>query len=764
MDFCVRGKTLCAIRDISLDIYEGESLAIVGESGSGKSVLTKAISGMLDSNGYISKGSITFKDKDLVGLGAREWEHIRGKRIATVFQDPLTSLDPIMTIGKQISSVIIKHQNCSEAEARKRALAIMKTVGIDNAEQRYSDYPFQYSGGMRQRIVIAIALSCQPEVLICDEPTTALDVTVQAQILKLIKDLKREIGFSLIFITHDLGVVANVADRVAVLYAGQIVEIGTAYEIFYDPRHPYTWALLASLPQLAKRGEDLFSIPGAPPSLYKKTEGEAFAPRNPYRLKIDTLREAPLFKVSDEHFVKSWLLDPRAKSVPKPSEISSTRERLLSSFNLGKAPSAPDGDGKRRARGEAILSFRGVDVTFGRGDEAVRAVKNATFDIYRGEIFSLVGESGSGKSTLGKAVIGLNPLSRGEILFSGESISRKSSRAKRRELKRDIQMIFQDPASSLNERATVDYIISEGLYNFRLFKSEEQRARKVRKIIEKVGLLPEHLSRYPHEFSGGQRQRIGIARAMVMEPKLVIADEPISALDVSVRAQVLNLLKKFRDEKDITYLFIAHDLSVVRFISDRIGVIYKGTIVEIADAEELFLYPMHPYTRSLISAIPIPDPELEKNKILFTYDPSMHDYSENKPTLTDIGGGHLVYGNERETEEYKRIRAGSTPKSSVIIKGINGDDLPHADSENEDRKKENAEHNTDRLLLDTGSRWYTLLAVLIPLFGIICGLIFKRRGYIRSYRACKRGAIWALIASGATVGLFVFALLLAVLI
>ena len=314
---------------------------------------------------------------------------------------------------------------------------------------------------------------------------------------------------------------------------------------------------------------------------------------------------------------------------------------------------------------EVLLSLKNVDITFGKGDNAVRAVKNASFDIYKGETFSLVGESGSGKTTIGRAVIRVNPCAAGEIQYKGVRISGKTKRSLDREVIRNIQMVFQDPAASLNERATVDYIVSEGLYNFHLYKNEEDRMQKVQNMIEEVGLLPEHLTRYPHEFSGGQRQRIGLARAMVMEPELVIADEPISALDVSIRAQVLNLLKKFQKERDVTYLFIAHDLSIVRFISDRIGVIYKGDIVEIADAEELFDYPMHPYTRSLISAIPIPDPQLEKNKVLFTYDPSVHDYSEDKPSLQDIGHGHYVFGNAKEIAEYKAIRESGKKLKSI---------------------------------------------------------------------------------------------------
>ena len=305
---------------------------------------------------------------------------------------------------------------------------------------------------------------------------------------------------------------------------------------------------------------------------------------------------------------------------------------------------------------QILLSLQNVDITFGKGPFAVRAVKNATFDIYKGETFSLVGESGSGKTTIGRAIIRVNACSAGQILYKGVPISGKIPARREKELIRNIQMVFQDPASSLNERATVDYIISEGLYNFHLFRDEEDRVRKVEEMIRHVGLLPEHLSRYPHEFSGGQRQRIGLARAMIMHPELVIADEPISALDVSVRAQVLNLMKDFQKEQGLTYLFIAHDLSVVRFISDRIGVIYKGDIVEIAEAEELFRHPLHPYTQSLISAIPIPDPILERNKKLLTYDPSMHDYTKERPTLTNIGYEHFVFGNSEEIARYKTLR------------------------------------------------------------------------------------------------------------
>ena len=334
--FTVRGRILTAIRNVSLDLYDGETLAIVGESGSGKSVFTKTFTGMLEVNGEITNGEVWFEDQDLTKLKTNEdWDGIRGKKISTIFQDPMTSLNPVLTIGDQISEVIIKHQGKSREEAKEMAIDLMGRVGIVNPADRYDEYPFMYSGGMRQRIVIAIALACQPKILICDEPTTALDVTIQAQIVQLIKDLSKEYGFTTVYITHDLGVVANVADKVAVMYAGQIIEYGTVEEVFYDPKHPYTWALLSSLPQLGTKGEDLYAITGTPPSLYDKIVGDAFAPRNPYALKIDYLQEPPFFQVTKTHKAKTWLLDPRAPKVEPPKSIRNLHQHLLETIGEG---------------------------------------------------------------------------------------------------------------------------------------------------------------------------------------------------------------------------------------------------------------------------------------------------------------------------------------------------------------------------------------------------------------------------------------------
>lgn len=410
---------------------------------------------------------------------------------------------------------------------------------------------------------------------------------------------------------------------------------------------------------------------------------------------------------------------------------------------------------------EVLLSLKHVDINFGKGENVVRAVQDVSFDIYKGETFSLVGESGSGKTTIGRAVIRANTCSKGEILYKGVRISGKIPRSLDREVIRNIQMVFQDPAASLNERATVDYIISEGLYNFHLYDSEADRVRKVENIIEAVGLLPEHLTRYPHEFSGGQRQRVGLARAMVMEPELVVADEPISALDVSIRAQILNLMNKFQEEQGTTYLFIAHDLSIVRYISDRIGVIYKGKIVEIATSEELFNYPLHPYTRSLISAIPLPDPQLEKHKVLYTYDPDMHNYSESDvPELVNIGHEHYVYGNSEEIAEYKAIRDCGVPLKTISVVGVNAE---ASEESAEDSSAVSKEVILDRPVHDTGNAWYAILSFFLPIFGIIAAVLFLKRNYIRNYKACRKGVIAFAGFLGVCVALLLLFIVIAIL-
>ena len=649
IQFSLRGDKLTAIRGCSLDLYDGETLAIVGESGSGKSVFTKSFLGMLDQNGSVTGGSIMYHGNDLAKYTTeKEWRTIRGKKIAMVMQDPMTSLNPLKKVGLQIQEAIELHQGLGKAEAKQEAIRMLDVVGIPNPQVRYNQYPHEFSGGMRQRAVIAIAVACHPEILICDEPTTALDVTIQAQILDLIRKLQKNLGMTIIYITHDLGVVANVADRVAVMYAGQIVEIGTCNEVFYDPRHPYSWALLSALPQLGIKGEKLPTIDGTPPNLFNKIVGDAFAPRNRKALAIDFKKEPPFFDVSPTHKAKTWYLDPRAPKVEQPESIQRLSQRM--NVDYGSSLIHPHQDPNR----EAVIEVKDLKVTFGTGRKKFVAVDHVNFEIYRGETFALVGESGSGKTTIGRAITRINPTTAGDIFYKGRKINGKISKQLDLEVIKGCQMIFQDPLASLNERAKVDYIVSEGIINHHLYKDEADREEKVQKALNEVGLLPEFASRFPHEFSGGQRQRIGIARALIMQPEFIVADEPISALDVSIRAQVLNLLNDLKKSRGLTYLFIAHDLSVVRFISDRIAVIHKGRIVELAEAEELFRHPLHPYTKSLLSAVPNPDPAIEKHKKLIVYDPGMHDYSVDKPEWCELLPEHFVYGNAKELDGYRK--------------------------------------------------------------------------------------------------------------
>ena len=644
--FNLRGRTLTAVRGASLDLYEGETLAIVGESGCGKSVFTKSFIGMLDKNGSVTGGQILYRGEDPTKYTTEEeWLRIRGKKIAMVFQDPMTSLNPVRTIGEQIAEVITWQFGTEHEQAKQEAIEILKRVGIADAEYRYKQYPNEFSGGMRQRVVIATAIACRPEILICDEPTTALDVTVQAQILNLIRELQKELKMTVVYITHDLGVVANVADWVSVMYAGQIIESGTVREIFREPAHPYTKALLQSLPQLGVKGHELYSIKGTPPNLFKEIKGDAFAPRNPHAMEVDFEEEPPIFPITETHWAKTWLLHPYAK------EFKEQLDKLEAQKREAALPEEPFDYSKA----ETLLEVRDLSVKFKLAGKEFRAVDSVNFDIYKGETLSLVGESGSGKTTIGRAIMRIYGSNvSGSIKFKNQEITGKLDKERIKKLHMEMQMIFQDPMASLNERAKVDYINSEGLYNYKLFDNEKHRMDKVGSIMQEVGLAKDFSSRFPHEFSGGQRQRIGIARSLVMNPDFVVADEPISALDVSLRAQVINLLNKLKKERGLTYLFIAHDLSVVRFISDRIAVINKGRIVELAPCEELFARPLHPYTKALLSAVPYPDPDTERNKVLLTYDRKMHNYTEDKPQWVEILPGHFILANQQELDIYRK--------------------------------------------------------------------------------------------------------------
>ena len=638
-----------AVRGVNFDVDNGETLAIVGESGSGKSVTARAIMRILAKNANVESGEILYKGKDLLKITEKEMSEIRGDEIAMIFQDPLSSLDPVMRIGKQITEASrIKH-GTSKEEAKQKAIKLLDAVGISNPEVRYTQFPFQFSGGMRQRIVIATALACDPELLICDEPTTALDVTVQAKILELIQEIQKERNIGVIFITHDLGVVANLADKVAVMYAGKVVEYGTVYDIFEKPRHPYTMALLSAMPDLeTDSNHELYTIPGAPPNMLYPPVGDAFAPRNQFAMKIDLEQQPPMFTVSDDHWASTWLLHPEAPQIDFETFRNKVRSDSYEAVSKHVATSEE----------EPILSVRNLKQYFksGRGKNKmiVKAIDDVSFDIYKGESFGLVGESGCGKTTTGRTIIRLYEPTEGEIIYKGKDISGKLNKKEKREVNQSMSMIFQDPIASINPRMTVKEIIGEGLRINNLTSSEHEMNELVYQMLETVGLTSEHANRYPHEFSGGQRQRIGVARALITNPDFVIADEPVSALDVSIQAQVLNLLNSIKRKLGLTILFIAHDLSVVKYFSDRIGVMYYGKLVELAESEELYRNPLHPYTQALLSAIPIPDPRIEKGRHHLTYDPSMHNYEVDKPSWTEIKPGHFVLANEAEIAEMRK--------------------------------------------------------------------------------------------------------------
>lgn len=602
-----------AVDGVSLQVRRGKVLAVVGESGCGKSVTSYSILRLIRQPGEIVSGKILFHSQrrgqtiDIASLNDKSdlLYQVRGGDVSMIFQEPMSALSPVHTIGNQICEAILLHQDVTPEQARLQAIEMLDKVGIPNPEERIDQYPHEMSGGMRQRIVIAMALVCDPELLIADEPTTALDVTLQAQILELIRKLQKERGCSVIFITHDLAVVAQMADDVAVMYLGRVVETGPVREIIKNPQHPYTISLLNSIPREETMGGRLPTIKGSVPSLTAIPTGCPFHPRCPFAVEgvCDVGGPPDLVNAGDG----------RLAACVRLKEIQGSGKPKLE-YVSGATSS------KETASDDVLLSVRNFNKHFPiyskgvirKQTGVIKAVNNVSFDLKRGETLGLVGESGSGKTTCARAILrALKPtsgsatfLSRSKGLVDLATLSDKSLKP----LRTEMQMVFQDPFSSLNPRMTVGDIISEPLRIHRYCSGSELEDRVVR-MLRKVGLKPEHRQRYPHAFSGGQRQRIGIARALIMQPSLVVADEAVSALDVSVQAQVINLLADLQQEFGLTYLFVAHDLSVVRHFCDQVAVMSQGELVEFSETEALFKDPQHPYTRKLLKAVPSIDPD-----------------------------------------------------------------------------------------------------------------------------------------------------------
>ncbi|WP_417834665.1 dipeptide ABC transporter ATP-binding protein [Thalassospira xiamenensis] len=582
------------IENLSFAVKPGRTLAIVGESGSGKSVTSMSIMRLADMMGAsYASGRIRFtskdRDEDLLALSQKQMRRIRGKDIAMIFQEPMTSLNPVFTIGDQIAESLMLHEGMSKPDALVESKRLLDMVRLPDAQELLGRYPHQLSGGMRQRVMIAMALACRPKVLIADEPTTALDVTIQAQILTIIRDLQQELGMAVIFITHDMGVVAEVADDVVVMWKGKKVEEGTVADIFANPAHPYTQTLLSAVPKLGSM------------------TGEAFPKRFPVTMMDgDTPR-----LVGTEHIQNTARYDE--------APLLSVRD-LVTRFDIKKG-------------------------LFGGVSHRVHAVENVSFDIYRGETLALVGESGSGKSTIGRTIQQLQKATAGNISFEGRAFS-DMGKGEQQRLRQEIQYIFQDPFASLDPRKKIGFSIAEPIRTHRLINGEKQIAARVDQLLERVGLTSAHANRYPHEFSGGQRQRICIARALASNPKLIIADEALSALDVSIQAQIINLFMELQEEHGLAYLFISHDMAVVEKMSHRVAVLYLGQVAELGSRQQVLETPTHPYTQRLLSAVPVADPTILRDRILMDGEiPSPIRRVGDEPAILahrEIAPGHFV--------------------------------------------------------------------------------------------------------------------------
>ncbi len=599
------GETVVrAVDGLSFSIEAGETFALLGESGSGKSITALSIMRLLPDAGRVVSGEIRMDSADLLALPETAMRSVRGRRIAMIFQEPGTSLNPVMTVGDQIVEVLERHTDLRGQAARRRALELLESVGIPDSQRRLDEYPFQMSGGMKQRAMIAVALACNPALLIADEPTTALDVTIQAQVLELLRDLQRETHMSVLLITHDLGVVAQMAHRVAVMYAGEIVELAPAAAFFARPAHPYSQKLFKAVPGVAGHNRNLAVIPGTVPSLSQEFVGCRFASRCESAW-ARCREEAPsAIEIGAGHAVRCHLYDARSGESGARSQPNAASELQGGSTDIAE----------RGAASSSLLAVQDLKVYFPirkgilqRVVAHVRAVDGVSLEIRSHRTLALVGESGCGKTTVGKGILQLVPVTGGRVTFDGVDLNSLTAGALR-PLRKDFQIVFQDPYSSLNPRMRVVEIVEEGMAALGVGAGARERQGRVDELLEQVGLSPEMKYRYPHEFSGGQRQRLAIARALAVEPKLLICDEPTSALDVSVQAQILNLLKDLQQRLGLAYLFITHNISVVQFLAHEVAVMYLGRIVEQGSVDEVLGAPRHPYTRALLSAVPVIDP------------------------------------------------------------------------------------------------------------------------------------------------------------
>ena len=612
-DIEIRSGVVRALSGVDLHVNPGETLGIVGESGSGKTMTALSLMGLLPQGGKVSSGSIILDGQDLTQLPLKEKRKLRGTKVGMIFQDPLTSLNPTMKIGLQVCEPLRVHEGLSKKEALERAVEILKRVGMPRPEVVINNYPHQLSGGMRQRVMIAMALVCKPRILIADEPTTALDVTTQMQILDLIDELRDEYQMGVILITHDLGVVAGHTDRVAVMYAGRIVETAPTKTLFTEPKHRYTSSLMAALPERAlAAGTKLFSIPGAPPSLTNLPVGCRFASRCLWA-GAECVDRYP--DLSGEGFHTYSCFHPVQEGDESPAELQAKLEGSAPVDEAVAEPGTPVVYGEVDDTVEVLLDVKEASREYAssgsgflkRDKGVVSAVDRVSITLKKGETYGLVGESGCGKSTMGRLIAGLEPPSGGAIELGGRDLATLKGRDAVR-IHRDVQMMFQDSYAAMDPRMRIDQILAEPM-SIQKTGNARQIAERIMEILEQVGLTEEILDRYPHEFSGGQLQRIGFARSLTLAPDLIVADEPVSALDVSVQAQVLNLMKDLQQELGLSYLFISHDLAVVQYMADRIGVMYLGRIVEEGPAKEVVENPKHPYTKALIDSIPVPDPE-----------------------------------------------------------------------------------------------------------------------------------------------------------